>query len=442
MLKERPELEEALEPVLKRIKTDKKIVNEIKQKLAQNKVTFGQTQRILNGDLPLSEIDLGLLCLLTSTVYEATREPIINPTNYFTEKEIKTSLRRDYSPEQPDIEFPIVLEDVLMLSKEDYITTMPIKQIVALFNANILDYNFETQRNAKLKRRKDKIIMQPNINPKSVNEIEKKVLENTFLPDTITFNVLAGSGTEGDELFYDASGKKLIIYESEIDILDGFHRITAFVSALRKNPSLEFTVQVAIKNYNIRKAQSYVAQINTINKMDRSHLKALKAERYSDFIVKELQRESDLRGKISQTVRPSKVNNQLVSFLTLADAIDTEFNIESKMEAMALAEYLTKFFDYLVGSFPDAFIDKIKETSDKSMINHDATFAGYITLARRIKEKGLPMSVAIETIKSINFDKNNPLWEKEGILEEGRLMPHARKKMQKLFEALELRGVE
>ena len=46
--------------------------------------------------------------------------------------------------------------------------------------------------------------------------------------------------------------------------------------AVEINPEIDMLFYVSIKNYNIRKAQSYVAQINTVNKIDRVHLQALK----------------------------------------------------------------------------------------------------------------------------------------------------------------------
>lgn len=438
MLQDRRDLESNIQKVLNQIKHDRNIVNEIKDRMYQSfGVLHGQTQKIIIGETPIEELDLRLLCLFTLALYDTTNELIINPYQFFTEKEIKIAKRADFKPEENEIKLPLVIENVLQVGPEDYITVMPISFLVKLYNSNLLEYNFETQRNAKVVRKKDRIVQEPNINKKSVKEIANLVKNNAYLPDTITLNVLAGSSDEDEELVYDPAQRKLVIKSGEIDILDGFHRLNGFVNAMAEGCP-EMNIQVAIKNYSTRKAQKYVGQINTINKMDVSHLKALKAERYSDFVVKELMSESDLRGKVSQTSRPSRLQGHIVSYAVLADTIDEEFKLESKKDAMDLSGYLIKFFDYLIGSFPDAFLNNIEQVREHSLINNNVTFAGYIVLARRMKEKKIPISDLPSILEKIDFSKSNPMWEEVGVLENGRISRKARQNMKKFFEKLEI----
>ena len=439
-MKEREELEKKIKTVLDKIKHNRQAVNQLKESMSKYGVLPGEAQKILIGNEPIEDIDLGLLCILTIATHEVTGDLSISPHNFFTNKEITLAKQRDYKPESNDLRLPLTFENVLQVGAEDYITVMSIKDVVRLFKSNLLQYNFETQRNAKVVRRKDKIVLEPNINKRSVREIKELVKNNAYLPDTITLNVLAGSAEDGEEIVYDAAKKQLTIKSGEIDILDGFHRINGFVAALEED-DVDLNIQVAIKNYSTRKAQTYVGQINTINKMDPSHLKALKADRYSDTVVKELQRESDLRGKVSQTSRPSKLQNHLVSYSMLADTIDQQFTLNSKKEALELAEYLTRFFDMLIGSYPDAFMENIEEIREKSLINNNNTFAGYIVLAKRMKEENISLSKLKNIIDSIDFSRDNPMWEEIGVLEKGRLSRRSRNSMIKFFEDLDLEGV-
>lgn len=439
MKKDRSVLESNLSEVIeKQIKHDKNKINKIKNNLREYNIFPDTVQIVINEPNKLSDLDLSVLMLLTEQIYRLTNDVNVLPQNYFTDKEIQKAHQYQGEIENDTIDFPIILNDVLSLSAEDYITVMDIKDIVKLYKSNLLEYNFETQRNPKWMRKKDKIIQVPNINPKSIKEITEQILNNTFLPDTITFNCLAGTSKTGDELVYDYQKRQLIINECELDILDGFHRINAFQNAVSANPDIEFKVQVAIKNYNVRKAQAYVAQINTINKMDSTHLKALKAERYSDFIVKELQRESDLKGKIAQANYLTPTAGHIVTYAVLADTIDEVFQIETKKEAMDIAQYLIKFFDYLIGSFPDEFLNNVEEVRKKSLINNNNMFAGYIVLAKRMLENNLPLDTIINVINKIDFDKNNPLWEEIGVLENGKVKDNARKKIKDYFMKLDL----
>lgn len=438
MIQDREILEQELAKVIDVIRYDTGKLNEIKRSLFKKSgVLPGKTQEIINGAKSLEEIELSLLCLLAQEVFRVTDNKDINPAGYFTKKEIDMANRQDFAPETGAIKFPIVIDDVLQVGSEDYITVMSIQQVVEWYNSNLLEYNFETQRNAKFERKRDKIIQVPNIKLKSVKEITEHLKNNTYLPDTITFNVLAGSG-EDDEVSYDRNKKQLIIKESEIDILDGFHRINAFAEAYREDPNIDFSIQVSIKNYSLRKAQAYVAQINTINKMDVSHLKSLKADRYGDFVTKEIQRDSDLRGRVSQTSRPSRLQNQLVSYAMLADSIDETFDIESKKDAMDLSKYLIKFFDYLIGSYPEEFIEKVSEYRKMSIINHNFMFAGYVVLAKRMKDEGIEISRLPDILGEINFSKDDPQWSKIGVINSGKVDMRARANIKKFFNELDL----
>lgn len=443
MKKDRVELESALKKVIEeQIQHDKGKINKIKDNLMSYNILPDIVQIAISHPDRLNELDLSVLMLLTEEVYKLTGNDNILPQNYFTDIEIKKAHQYQGEIEQDTLEFPLVLNDVLALGNEDYITVMDIKDIVKLYKSNLLQYNFETQRNSKWKRKKDQIIQVPNINPKSVKEITEHILNNTFLPDTITFNCLAGTSETGDELIYDYQKRQLIINECELDILDGFHRINAFQNAVDINPDIEFKVQVAIKNYNVRKAQAYVAQINTINKMDSTHLKALKADRYSDFVVKELQRDSDLKGRIAQANYLTPTAGHIVTYGVLADTIDEVFKFDTKKDAMDVAQYLIKFFDYLIGSFPDEFINYVDKTKKVSLINNNNMFAGFVVLAKKMKEMDLPLNKLPDILNKIDFNKDNPLWVKIGVLDkDGKMRDNARKKIRDYFLKLDLNNL-
>ena len=435
MLIDRKILEEKLNKHIKEIQTDKKIIEGIKLELSKHKIIPGEIQRVINSNLKLNELDLSFLYLFTKSIYNLIKIEEINPKEYFTEKEIKVAERYEGETIKDKLSLPITFDNVASLGSEDYIATISIEKIVDLYESNLLEYNFQTQRNPKLRKSKENIIMTPNLNKKSVKEIAEHILNNTYLPDTITFNILADGN---DDIVYNAKTKQLTIQNGEIDVLDGFHRINGCLQAYKQNQEIELNLQLAIKNYNLRKAQSYVAQVNTINKIDKTHLQTLKADRYADTIVKELQRESDLRGLIVQTSRITSLNKGLVTYSILADAIHQEFNIKSKKEALDLAEYLTRFFDYLIGSFQDEFKNNIEGVREYSLINNNNIFVGYVVLARRLQENDMSVKEIERIVRGVDFNKDNPTWEELGILENGRVVGKNRKKITSFFEKLNL----
>ena len=447
MKKDRIELEELLDKFLKNL--DKHEIEEVKNRIYQNhNITPGRVQQVINGDIDLLTVDEMLLCLLTNYIYKVTENTHIDPNYFFNKSEIKKSLQQKYSiSSENSIEFPLVFDEVIALSEEDFLTKIDIKDIVELYNTNILTYNFETQRNPKYqiqaRGNEKKIIEMPNLNRSSITDIEKHLESNTFLPSKITFNCLAGTAEESEnEIMYDEKNRKLTIYKCQIDIVDGFHRIAAMLNAYEKNPDVEFVEELAIKNYSLDKARSFVKQINTVNKMDTSHLKSLDVTNYANFIVREVERKSDLNGKVSKSSRPIRRANQIVSFITLSDAVEENFNIKNKKEAIDVAEYLTEFFDYLIGSYPEAFMGNIQKVKKESMINENVMFAGYIILAKKIKEENYSLSVINSILENINFSKDNSKWQKLGVVDSKKNISNtAKNRIKKFFKELNLKEV-
>ena len=53
---------------------------------------------------------------------------------------------------------------------------------------------------------------------------------------------------------------------------------------------------------------------------------------------------------------------------------------------MEVSNYLVDFFNYLVGSFVDEFLENPNGHRDK-LINHPLMFAGYVQIAKTLKNK-------------------------------------------------------
>jgi hypothetical protein len=255
---------------------------------------------------------------------------------------------------------------------------------------------------------------------------------------TITFNVRLGSSDSGEDIIYDQKKQQLTITKGSIcDLLDGAHRVYGAMQAITINPDIDFNFVVSFKNYNLRAAQNYVGQINTTNPIDVSHLKMLKEARLSDFVVKELQRSSELKGKVSQTSKVTTMAGHIVSFNTLTDSIDEIYKIENKRDAMELSEYLTEFFDYLLSSY-----DEFNNPSKDSLMSHNVMFAGYITLSKLFRDQGIRISKIKNVLDSIDFSRSNPLWKEIDVLDEKETVTgKARTKIKDYFSKIDMKVV-
>lgn len=439
--KTREELERVLSSILDEIESNKDIVKGIKDNLKEYNILGGDVQLYINDPDKISQIDdERFLCLLTNATYIATGDQRINTDKWFTKKEIKLS--QQYIPDhefEEKLEFPLTIDDVIMVNSEYYITSFDIKFIKKLMDSKLLRYNPDTQREGKLVRRRGSIETVPKTNSKSVREIAQHLLKGTLYPTTITLNCLKGKGIKGYPI-YDPNKRQLTITEGTFwDILDGFHRISGSLQALRMNPDINFKFQIAITNYNTRVAQKFVAQINTVNKMSEHRKKELEESRPSDTVVKNLQRESILEGKVSSGSRPQLKYGELTTFGILADAIDEVFDIDNPIEEDEVTEDLKKFFRYLIGYYSDEFKNKVQVVNRDSIINSNVMFYGYIVLAKRMIDEGIDFKEVKNIIDNIDFSRDNPMWEEKGILSNGYLASHATRKIKEFFEEIDLK---
>ncbi|KMY49619.1 DNA sulfur modification protein DndB [Peribacillus loiseleuriae] len=437
----RNELENTLQDVILEIKHDKKKVKNIKTGLKAYSIPPGAVQSYFaNPQENLPELDLRILCLLAEEIYLETMIDDFNPKNIFEEQELKVARTFDYSllSSINIIDFPIYLNNVIMIDSENYVTVWNAKFIKQLMDNQLLRYNFDTQREHIKVKRNNTIQKVINLNSKSVDEIAQAALKGELEKTTITINALVGTADDGEELEYDAKKMQLIIKNGTfLDIVDGMHRISGIINALESNPELEHEFIISIKNFNTKQAQRHLAQISTFNPISKTHIEALKESRKSDMVVRHLMRESDLKGRVSQTSTPKPTLGEIVSYNTLADTIDEEFQMKTKLDAEEVGEYLTKFFDHLIGTYSEEFVDNLGK--DRNLISENIMFAGYIILARKMLDDKIKIRNLKEIIDELNITRDNEVWEKAGVLDKNKIfVSTAKSKVKMYFRNLEL----
>lgn len=414
MKKDRELLENNLAEVLDQVKHKRKDIEAINSELNEYNVPVGTLNSIITGHTSFNTLDLALLCLITLAVYKVTNNNSISPYDFFTENEINTSKRYE-GFKKKEITLPITFENVIMMDYESYITKVKMSLLVEMQHSKLIIYNYETQRSAKYKRVKDAVIPTPDVNKKSVKDISEHMINQTYLPDMITLNAYSD---EVESLTYDEKNKTLTINEGAvISILDGFHRLQAGVRAVSLNPDLELEMILSIRSYDIETAKKYFGQINTINPIKPERLRELKSERHSDIVIKNLQKKSDLKGKIASASNISEIANQLTTFDILSFAVDDVFHPTTSLEAREISDYLIDFFNYLVGHYVDEFLINPNEYR-KTYINHPLMFAGYVQIAKKMQDEGRPLKEIKEVIEKIDFSDTKLieiLTDKKGI---------------------------
>lgn len=416
--------------VLKQYSKSVKIANKVADTLMEKNIMKSDIDAVYRGAIPIETVDRRFLYVFTKALFEATGEPIIDPKKYFTEIEIEEGDKYVVENKVNDNEPIVVFENVEKIDDDYYVTNMTAQQVKDLYDRMIVTYNKETQRNTVLKQIKNSVIDVINVNQKSVQEMADLMVKGLFIRNTITFNILK---TGKEEFEYNEKEKTLTVYNTKLDILDGYHRSLAMIRACTIDPELHYITGVNITNFDVEKARRFITQEDKKNKINPKHIKALE-ENLENAIVKKINESSrcDLKGKITTNVRAIALNIAIVEQSILADSIKEFFTYKTRREADEIANYLIEGFNEIIGLYPDEFLTNYATVKKYSVINHSNTFIGYVALLAELKGKSNWKEVLADTLESIDFSIDNPDWEKIGMFK-NRIRKYDITAIQKYF---------
>ncbi|MEM5009356.1 DNA sulfur modification protein DndB [Niallia taxi] len=427
MKKPRKMLENNLIQILNEtdLRANDTVVEEIKMNLLRSHNIKGVRSILNNPETKIPELDLRELMLFGEQVYFRTKIDLIKPEDFFTDIEIAECRKFSGNSKkiEESIDYPILIQHADILGNSAYQVALDIKTINKLLNSNVLYYDPDVQREPSKTKRKNITIVQPTLVMKNVEEITKHLLEDTLVPTQLVFNATPGSADSGTELDFDVKTRNLEITRgTKLAIVDGFHRCTAAQAALSQNPNLSFNFSVLITNYEQNQTMQYQAQTAKATPIAAGRVEELEGKEFSDIVVSTLKIGSELKGKVSSNERPRVEHGELVSYTLMSRTIREEFKIQKRIEATKIGKYLTTFFDYLLGSYDDEFLNKAEEVNKYSLINSNPMFIGYITLAAEMYRREIDPSEVIDYIDKINFNRDNSLWKEINLVDDkGRI---------------------
>ena len=424
MVENRAELQEMIQENIKLISDDKQSIKEIKEELSKYKIGGGRIEDYLSDPEILEDADIRELALLTEQIYVKTGLQGFNPTEWFSEHEMKEARQFDYMfvHGEEEIVFPLEIENVIHIGNNLYVASLDIQTIAKLMKSKKLNYNYEIQRQATKIVRKDKMMYKPTIYKKNVKEIKELLKKDQLIHTTLAFNAATQTSDNGEELSYNGRKNVLTINDgTRLDILDGYHRCLASQQAYAENPDLNFKFVVMISNYTTAQAQQYQAQLAKATPIPTARIQELEKNRLSDTVVQILKSESELRDRVSSTgSRMNITAGELVSYRVLSDAIDREFSMKTLKEARETAKYLTVFFEYLIGFYPEEFLSSRKQ--NESLMAYNRMFAGYIGLAAEMQKQEVEIDTLNIILDKVNFKNDNPLWNELNVVNsEGKI---------------------
>ena len=232
--------------------------------------------------------------------------------------------------------YPLVFDNMIRVKTDQFIGVIDIDTLYSLYENQIINYNFNTQRN----RRKGQY--KPYVNKRSVKEISQLMKDDDYVPDTITLN-LNKDNPEVD-YSYDEDNNRLIVRAGQLDIPDGYHRYRALIQTKLDNPDWEYTMELRIVNHDESKANKLISQSNKRNEINKTFLKTLNDKDPINMLINRLNEDS--RSLLKDRI--SKQNMDAYYAPDFYSAIETYIKELDKNSVASYNKYLREVFNALV----------------------------------------------------------------------------------------------
>lgn len=388
-------------------------MNEITEHLTQYNISLGDIMAFINNNdllmkAPIEEVLLfaeQIMIKFTELGYEWIND-------WLTKQDIK-KLRtyKKVNPLDKTLTFPLVLDDVLPMGDDKYIAIVPRRLIGELYNNGLIQYNPELQREAKRVKQKDTIILTMNLNMKNVDGITKQALENDLIETTLYYNCQPFTGDDDEELSYDKRSRKLTIHKGTVvDILDGAHRTVGIYNAYTKKPDLEGVMPICFSNLTIEQAQRHQVDIAKATPISKGRIQELKSSRKADEVVKQLKVTSELKNRITSSEKIKYSLGEMVSYLTLSNAIDKYFKLNTRFDALTVAEDINQYITYLFGYYYS------EEMTQDNLLFTNKMFVGHMYLAAKMKENGVSYSKLKDYLDKVDFSRRSDIWKEHEVI--------------------------
>ena len=228
---------------------------------------------------------------------------------FYTQMEYKTLSKSKW--EVATIQFPLRF-DMTKINETQFIGHISVKELMLLKDAQLINYNENAQRTMKHIVKGEMEYYQIALNKEAVYAIIDSYEGELYIPNTITLNL-----PEDAEFTYDDKKKQLVIQETELDILDGYHRYIAMSKIYSQNPDFDYEMELRIVQFNEEKARRFIWQEDQKTKMRKIDSDSMDVAKVSNKIVDRMNNDSRfiLCGKISR-------NKGIINAAYLANIID------------------------------------------------------------------------------------------------------------------------
>lgn len=353
---------------------------------------------------------------------ELTKDKI-DPTIWFTDNEIKKAKETENSAYSKDEEIWFELHNadyieeynVWISSHESY------KNLVDNWNKGAILYNQETQREGVIKTILGEQITVPKLNHKNVNEISKAMMNHEFFTNMITLNIQE-TGLEKEYIEYYPADRLLRVKksrDSQIFIVDGFHRLNSVIKVLTDHPNFQGYLCVRVTNLNTQKAQALIVQESKNSPIGEHTIKTFDVtNKYMQIAKKINEYESEATNsmyhKMTYIIDEVKSNSRYCLFSNIAYGLEDNFSDlikeASPRDIDKITRFLVAFYNEFIGIF-DTYFKNLKATKENMTIADINIFSGILLIARKLyKTKGWQDTLE-DMLGNVNWARSEPVWK-------------------------------
>lgn len=219
----------------------------------------GTTMDYISHRRPLKDANTFVLFVLGDGIDHELNTTIIRDS--FTDIEI-----REYSTasfKRNEISFPLRIT-CIPVTADQWIGSMSMKTLMALRDAQLTNYNKNTQRTMQRIVRGNSEFYRISLNYSAIDKIQESIERKTFVPNTITLNI----PEDEFDFRYDDKKKELVINSiSYFDVTDGYHRLLAMGRIHDKNPNFDYPIEIRITHFAEDKTKQFIYQEDQKTKM-------------------------------------------------------------------------------------------------------------------------------------------------------------------------------
>lgn len=273
------------------------------------------------------------------TLALATKE--ISVLDFFATNEIVVYENYYYHAE--DFKFPYTFESQMVEVREgeQYIGKITVKELMKLRNAQVINYNSNTQRAMKKVVGNNFEYYKISLNRKAINQMMELYKRKEFIPNTITLNI-----SPDIDFSYSSEGKLKIKQETQFDILDGYHRYIAISNLFNIDPLFDYPMELRVMFMDAEDARQFIYQEDQKTKMLKVDSDAMNKDNIGNKIAKRFL--GQLKGRY---IANDIINENVLSKIINVFYVDKSQRYENSKMAVIINDLL-ELIDEAVLSTP------------------------------------------------------------------------------------------